>query len=122
MAAPDFQRSHVTAPNLHLTTHGIAGACEGSLACSTCHVVVEVGLQQHSCLACSVWLMVLPPYPSKPIARPVLLAWDPRSLDYGPSCWRNGMWLQDQEKFDILPEADDDENDMLDLAFALTDT
>lgn len=30
--------------------------------------------------------------------------------------------LQDQEKFDILPEADDDENDMLDLAFALTDT
>ncbi|DBB05528.1 hypothetical protein WJX77_002050 [Trebouxia sp. C0004] len=47
----------------------LEGACEGSLACSTCHVVVE-----------------------------------------------------DQEKFDILPEADDDENDMLDLAFALTDT
>ena len=72
--------------------------------------------------ACSVWLMVLPPYPSKPIAHPVLLARDPHSLDYGLSCWRNGMWLQDQEKFDILPEADDDENDMLDLAFALTDT
>lgn len=30
--------------------------------------------------------------------------------------------LQDQDKFDLLPEADDDENDMLDLAFALTDT
>lgn len=30
--------------------------------------------------------------------------------------------MQDQEKFDLLPEADDDENDMLDLAFALTDT
>lgn len=47
----------------------LEGACEGSLACSTCHVVVE-----------------------------------------------------DQEKYDILPEPDDDENDMLDLAFALTDT
>ena len=30
--------------------------------------------------------------------------------------------VQDQEKYDILPEPDDDENDMLDLAFALTDT
>ena len=29
---------------------------------------------------------------------------------------------QDQEKYDIMPEPDDDENDMLDLAFALTDT
>ena len=29
---------------------------------------------------------------------------------------------QDQEKYDMLPEPDDDENDMLDLAFALTDT
>lgn len=47
----------------------LEGACEGSLACSTCHVIVE-----------------------------------------------------DQEKYDILPEPDDDENDMLDLAFALTDT
>ncbi len=58
MAAPDFHCSHITAPTLHLTTHGIAGACEGSLACSTCHVVVEVGLQQQSCLqlaADSLW-------------------------------------------------------------------
>ena len=31
-------------------------------------------------------------------------------------------YVQDQEKYDILPEPDDDENDMLDLAFALTDT
>ena len=45
------------------------GACEGSLACSTCHVVVE-----------------------------------------------------DPEVFDKLPEACDDENDMLDLAFGLTET
>ena len=46
----------------------IEGACEGSLACSTCHVVVE-----------SEW-------------------------------------------FDLLPEATEDEEDMLDLAFGLTKT
>lgn len=46
-----------------------AGACEGSLACSTCHVIVE-----------------------------------------------------DQEYFDKLDEPEDDENDMLDLAFGLTET
>ncbi|KAK7033183.1 ferredoxin [Favolaschia claudopus] len=46
----------------------LEGACEGSVACSTCHVI-------------------LPP-----------------------------------EYYDILPEPDDDENDMLDMAFALTDT
>ena len=50
--------------------HGIdiEGACEGSLACSTCHVVVE-----------SEW-------------------------------------------FDLLPDATEDEEDMLDLAFGLTKT
>lgn len=47
----------------------LEGACEGSLACSTCHVIVE-----------------------------------------------------DPDMFDHIPEADDDENDMLDLAFGLTDT
>jgi ferredoxin-2, mitochondrial len=47
----------------------LEGACEGSLACSTCHVIVE-----------------------------------------------------DQAYFDKLPEAVDDENDMLDLAFGLTET
>ncbi|WVQ74135.1 hypothetical protein IAR50_003727 [Cryptococcus sp. DSM 104548] len=46
----------------------LEGACEGSVACSTCHVVI-----------------------------------DPAS-------------------FDLLPEADDEENDMLDLAFGLEDT
>lgn len=44
------------------------GACEGSLACSTCHVIV------------------------------------------------------DPEYFDMLPEATEDEEDMLDLAFGLTHT
>jgi ferredoxin-2, mitochondrial len=47
----------------------LEGACEGSLACSTCHVIVE-----------------------------------------------------DQQYFDKIPEATDDENDMLDLAFGLTET
>jgi len=46
----------------------IEGACEGSLACSTCHVIIE-----------SQW-------------------------------------------FDALPEASEDEEDMLDLAFGLTKT
>jgi hypothetical protein len=44
------------------------GACEGSVACSTCHVILP------------------------------------------------------QEYYDILPEPEDDENDMLDMAFGLTDT
>lgn len=46
----------------------LEGACEGSLACSTCHVVLE------------------------------------------------------QDVYDILPEATEDEEDMLDLAFGLTHT
>jgi len=46
----------------------LEGACEGSVACSTCHVI-------------------LPP-----------------------------------EYYDVLPEPEDDENDMLDMAFGLTDT
>ena len=45
------------------------GACGGSAACSTCHVIVV-----------------------------------------------------DQEMYDRLPEIEDDENDMLDLAFGLTET
>lgn len=53
----------------HRNDIDLEGACEGSLACSTCHVIVE-----------------------------------------------------DQAVFDRLPEADDDENDMLDLAFGLTET
>lgn len=47
----------------------LEGACEGSLACSTCHVIVE-----------------------------------------------------DEEMFDKLPEPEDDENDMLDLAYGLKET
>jgi ferredoxin len=48
---------------------GIVGACGGSCACSTCHVIVE-----------------------------------------------------DEELYDKMSELDDDENDMLDLAFGLTET
>jgi ferredoxin-2, mitochondrial len=47
----------------------LEGACEGSLACSTCHVIIE-----------------------------------------------------DEAFFKKLPEADDDENDMLDLAYGLCET
>ncbi|KAL9708732.1 mitochondrial matrix iron-sulfur protein [Leucoagaricus gongylophorus] len=46
----------------------LEGACEGSVACSTCHVILPL------------------------------------------------------EYYDLLPEPDDDENDMLDMAFGLTDT
>lgn len=48
-------------------TH-VAGACEGSVACSTCHVILA------------------------------------------------------PEHYDLLPEPEDDENDMLDMAFGLSDT
>ncbi|GMH32319.1 hypothetical protein BSKO_00153 [Bryopsis sp. KO-2023] len=53
----------------HSNDIDLEGACEGSLACSTCHVIVE-----------------------------------------------------DQAYYDKLDEPDDDENDMLDLAFGLTET
>ena len=46
----------------------VTGACEGSVACSTCHVILT------------------------------------------------------PEHYDLLPEPDDEENDMLDMAFGLTDT
>ena len=52
----------------HRNDVDLEGACEGSLACSTCHVVVE------------------------------------------------------PEWYDVLPEATEDEEDMLDLAFGLTKT
>jgi 2Fe-2S ferredoxin len=52
----------------HQNNIDLEGACEGSLACSTCHVVV------------------------------------------------------DPDWFDVLPEASEDEQDMLDLAFGLTHT
>ncbi|BDA42705.1 2Fe-2S ferredoxin [Coccomyxa sp. Obi] len=53
----------------HANDIDLEGACEGSLACSTCHVVIE-----------------------------------------------------DPELYDKLPEPTDDENDMLDLAYGLTET
>jgi 2Fe-2S ferredoxin len=69
------ERLEVDAPEglsvLEIAHHNkvdLEGACEGSLACSTCHVVIA------------------------------------------------------QEWFDRLPDASDDEEDMLDLAFGLTQT
>lgn len=52
----------------HRNNLDLEGACEGSLACSTCHIIVS------------------------------------------------------EEDFERLPEADDDEEDMLDLAYGLTRT
>jgi ferredoxin-2, mitochondrial len=51
-----------------LLTSDISGACEGSVACSTCHVILP------------------------------------------------------EEYYNLLPEPEDDENDMLDMAFGLTET
>jgi 2Fe-2S ferredoxin len=72
---PNGKRHEVDAPNglsvleiAHRNGIDLEGACEGSLACSTCHVIV------------------------------------------------------DKEWYDLLPEASDDEEDMLDLAFGLTHT
>ncbi len=72
---PQGERVEVSAPVglsvleiAHENNIDLEGACEGSLACSTCHVVV------------------------------------------------------DQEWYDLLPSASEDEEDMLDLAFGLTHT
>ncbi|MCM8734164.1 ferredoxin family 2Fe-2S iron-sulfur cluster binding protein [Azospirillum sp. A1-3] len=72
---PDGTRREVEAPLglsvleiAHKNSLDLEGACEGSLACSTCHVVIE------------------------------------------------------PEWFDVLPDAQEDEEDMLDLAFGLTKT
>lgn len=72
---PDGSRKQVNAPVglsilevAHQNNIDLEGACEGALACSTCHVIV------------------------------------------------------DPEWFEVLPEASEDEQDMLDLAFGLTHT
>ena len=72
---PDNERHEIDAPEglsimevAHMNDIDLEGACEGSLACSTCHVIVE------------------------------------------------------PEWFQKLEEASEDEEDMLDLAFALTRT
>ncbi len=77
-------------------SHYDIGACEGSLACSTCHVVVEVdGCARHVFVGL---------------------------LSTCPPTTTTTTTTQDQKYYDKIPEADDDENDMLDLAFGLTDT
>lgn len=60
---------HLLLPCAEISNPLVAGACGGSCACSTCHVIV-----------------------------------------------------QDPDTYDQIPEPDDDENDMLDLAFGLTET
>lgn len=86
------------------------GACEGSLACSTCHVIVEVRLS----------FSYLPEVCSTMVADGPLHSIDLHFLVETEIV--ASAVHQDQDKYDIMPEPDDDENDMLDLAFALTDT
>lgn len=64
-ALPNPSPSHI---HIHIYLH-TTGACGGSCACSTCHIIVT-----------------------------------------------------DDAMYDALPEPEDDENDMLDLAFGLTET
>lgn len=93
-----------------------AGACEASLACSTCHVIVMVS----NCDRDNVIGFFFPP------------GWELLSYSI-PSClfWSNkyAVFLiyscgvsQDMEYYNKLEDPTDEENDMLDLAFALTDT
>jgi ferredoxin len=88
-------------------TLGISGACEGSLACSTCHVIVEVRdyLTRHESLEILRVLHVALQKRRKLLVRESVC-----------------MGKQDPELYAKLPEPTDDENDMLDLAYGLTDT
>ena len=80
------------------------GACGGSCACSTCHVIITD--TNYSARPSS-------PIPADSIGRDGVSGLEPAAAgDEGP-----------QEAFyDRLPEPSDDENDMLDLAFGLTET
>ena len=72
MEGPPAFFSHPPSPLSPSSNHFLTssqGACGGSCACSTCHVIVD-----------------------------------------------------DPDKYDAMPEPSDDENDMLDLAFGLTET
>lgn len=95
----------------------LEGACEGSLACSTCHVIVEDqvrrrrgwGLGGNGC-TCVTWY------------RSVAASVRPAAAHTYPLTPPPPPLHPKQEYYDKLPEPDDDENDMLDLAFGLTDT
>ena len=111
-----------------------AGACEGSLACSTCHVVLEVSAAGSSgvrhlkilkyvqvCLHDATWLSGLE------VMQRGLLGVIQRVCRCQQHvadnvCGGSSMMLQNQDVYDSLPEPTDDENDMLDLAFGLTET
>ena len=82
----------------------LEGACEASLACSTCHVsLTTLGLRldrprhTHACLFISIFSMC----PTRMISVQVIVS---------------------QEHYDKLPEAEEAEEDMLDLASCLTST
>lgn len=123
-----------------LTPACAAGACEGSLACSTCHIIVEVRLPPHACmpLPCipgallRVAICMVPQQTSTKLtalhgerchwrpSRPYVHAVPP----FGPMFVSAHLPAcpQNPEYFKRMPEVHEDELDMLDLAFGLTET
>lgn len=94
---PGFFGSRFGTEGLNVNSFIRVGACEGSLACSTCHVIVQVRCARR-CLSQGVFL-----------ARKLIVS-------------NFHSALQDPELYARIPEAEDDENDMLDLAYGLTET
>ncbi|BBG98754.1 MITOCHONDRIAL FERREDOXIN 2 [Prunus dulcis] len=78
----------------------LEGACEGSCACSTCHVIVRL-VSGESCLENFRLPFLQLKFSSKLTPR-----------THG----------QDMEYYNKLEDPTDEENDMLDLAFGLTET
>ncbi|KAI9664219.1 MAG: hypothetical protein M1831_002398 [Alyxoria varia] len=78
------------------------GACGGSCACSTCHVIVT---DTNFCAKPGA------PLTADDIGHDGVSGTEPAE-DLGPP----------EEFYDRIPEPSDDENDMLDLAFGLTET
>ena len=93
----------------HLSTciSVFAGACEGSCACSTCHLIVMV----RPSLSRIYFLFLVK-------CRSTLLPDRPNYF----KLFKSDSFFQDVDDYNKLPDPSDEENDMLDLAFGLTDT
>eukprot|EP00879_Flechtneria_rotunda_P025666 GHRR01027300.1.p1 GENE.GHRR01027300.1~~GHRR01027300.1.p1 ORF type:complete len:232 (+),score=59.41 GHRR01027300.1:519-1214(+) len=93
----------------------LEGACEASLACSTCHVVVEVS-QLHVPAGCKEECSTCMSACRKRSTKPHML---PLATQMQPML---AAALQDEDYFHRIPEPSEDELDMLDLAFGLQET
>lgn len=91
------------------------GACEGSLACSTCHVIVMVcrGMRMILCYSFkgkfSFFLTVV-----------ISSTGNGGNIVYVDCC--SVANIQDVNYYNKLEDPTDEENDMLDLAFGLSET